>query len=344
MNKTKTDADALQQVGNIWKFLDAMSLANPDEYKRFVDQVLKDGSDNNMGPPIPQMVIQTTKQPEVIPVRKYYINIAEWRQMPKPESEAAPIPIASSEIRKEVIDKEWGFLVDVVLNPMLFKNSTDTDACLIEMVLKYIESKESLSLSRKYERRSEKYVGNQDNLLNFLCPSALKNSLDTATNGESNNSLFKQLRHISNTSESEKENDISKNNNNIMAKEQPENSINSSRHAFEPIITANVFETTLKEEKTRTLKQPARTLRLKTPRVEMLVNKDKKMVELDIYLPEVQSVNDCDLDLTETSVLLKVEKKYELNLTLPVTINVEDSKAKFVRDRNTLVVSAPLVL
>lgn len=61
MNKTKTDADALQQVGNIWKFLDAMSLANPDEYKRFVDQVLKDGSDNNMGPPIPQMVIQTTK-------------------------------------------------------------------------------------------------------------------------------------------------------------------------------------------------------------------------------------------------------------------------------------------
>ena len=53
--------DTLQQMGSIWQFLDKMALTKPDEYKKFVDKILKDGEANDMGPPKARFALQTFK-------------------------------------------------------------------------------------------------------------------------------------------------------------------------------------------------------------------------------------------------------------------------------------------
>ena len=58
---TANDEKVLDQVGSIWKFLDTMSVSNPEEYNKFIDKVMKEGSANNLGPPVPKIVIQTEK-------------------------------------------------------------------------------------------------------------------------------------------------------------------------------------------------------------------------------------------------------------------------------------------
>lgn len=51
----------LQQTETIWKFLDNLSIKNPKEYQQFIDKILKDGADNNLGPPVAQFAVQSNK-------------------------------------------------------------------------------------------------------------------------------------------------------------------------------------------------------------------------------------------------------------------------------------------
>ena len=57
----KTDEQVLQETEAIWSFLENLSLKNPEEYKLFINKVLKDGEENELGPPIADFVVETTK-------------------------------------------------------------------------------------------------------------------------------------------------------------------------------------------------------------------------------------------------------------------------------------------
>ena len=98
--------DNLQDAGAIWKFLDNLSMKNPDEYKKYISTILKEGADAGLGPPQAKFSIQTAKTAAVIPVRKYFINIAEWKQVPEQKSPESPIPICAGKLRKELVDRE----------------------------------------------------------------------------------------------------------------------------------------------------------------------------------------------------------------------------------------------
>ena len=58
---SQTDEQVLNQTEQLWRFLDEMSLKNPKEYQNFSDKVLKDGQDNNLGPPEPVFAVETEK-------------------------------------------------------------------------------------------------------------------------------------------------------------------------------------------------------------------------------------------------------------------------------------------
>ena len=58
---SQKDEQVLEQTEQIWRFLDEMSLKNPKEYEQFIQKVLKDGENENMGPPVPSFVVQTEK-------------------------------------------------------------------------------------------------------------------------------------------------------------------------------------------------------------------------------------------------------------------------------------------
>lgn len=241
----------------------------------------------------------------MIPVRKYYFNFTAWTQLPKPESETSPIAIATSDIRKEVVAKEWAYVVDVALNPIVFPSndiSNETAKCvLIELSFRYVETKFSLKLSRKHKiLDEEKYIGNTDNLLNFMCPTALKSTLSDAVKGVNNNLNFDQIRRIS-------RNDLNGNekNHNSSTADKP----TKSRDNYVTSIKSSnsSYKNELKEVKTVSYNDTVKTnnqqkpTKLPRPKVEMVINKETRRIEITIFLPQVENVQECDLDLSEVS-------------------------------------------
>ena len=58
---SKNDEQVLEQTEKIWRFLDEMSLKNPKQYDEFINKIMKDGEENNLGPPSPVFAVQTEK-------------------------------------------------------------------------------------------------------------------------------------------------------------------------------------------------------------------------------------------------------------------------------------------
>uniref|UniRef100_A0A7M5UP15 PIH1 N-terminal domain-containing protein n=1 Tax=Clytia hemisphaerica TaxID=252671 RepID=A0A7M5UP15_9CNID len=322
MSLQQKDEQVLEQTEQIWRFLDEMSLKDPKEYETFIQKVLKDGENENMGPPVPSFVVQTEKTgpnpfeafridryvlmllshsqvPQVIPIRKYFINFTKWHQLPKPENETSPVAMTTSNIRKEIIEKEWAYIIDVTLNPEVYPSDTSPNQlqrrALVELVFRHIESKHSLQFSRKFEFCEEKYIGNRDSLLDFICPSAVKNKLNNALNGTENNLTLDQIRNLSKGKENNKIVTGNQTKSGMSKKSQP------TPASVETIKTSSGESVdSMKELKTKTLgSHHGNKTRLPAPKVEMMVNKDGGNIELRIELPKVDTVAECDLEITE---------------------------------------------
>uniref|UniRef100_H2Y9S8 PIH1D1/2/3 CS-like domain-containing protein n=1 Tax=Ciona savignyi TaxID=51511 RepID=H2Y9S8_CIOSA len=63
---------------------------------------------------------------------------------------------------------------------------------------------------------------------------------------------------------------------------------------------------------------------------------------LRVNLPDISSVEECDLEIFKDELELTVEKKYYLKLQLPKPILDEKTSARFVRKSNLLSVTMPL--
>ncbi|XP_066914493.1 PIH1 domain-containing protein 2-like [Clytia hemisphaerica] len=342
MSLQQKDEQVLEQTEQIWRFLDEMSLKDPKEYETFIQKVLKDGENENMGPPVPSFVVQTEKVPQVIPIRKYFINFTKWHQLPKPENETSPVAMTTSNIRKEIIEKEWAYIIDVTLNPEVYPSDTSPNQlqrrALVELVFRHIESKHSLQFSRKFEFCEEKYIGNRDSLLDFICPSAVKNKLNNALNGTENNLTLDQIRNLSKGKENNKIVTGNQTKSGMSKKSQP------TPASVETIKTSSGESVdSMKELKTKTLgSHHGNKTRLPAPKVEMMVNKDGGNIELRIELPKVDTVAECDLEITENCVMLEVPLKYKLDFTFPLKVDFDEANAKFIKDQKVLLIIAPI--
>jgi len=404
--------ETLQDVGSIWNFLDSLSTTNPDEYKRYINKVLKEGADMGFGAPTPEFVVQTEKSPQMIPVRKYFINIASWCQVPEQASQEGSIPMCAGKLRKEVVDKEWACVLDVCLNANVLKGcgSSDIEKCsLVELVLKYVEdSNKPLQLSRKYHflpQTTTKYKGNRDVLLNMMFPTHMQNSLEktlntatttnvtpqdliqevkssahTHTNTSTNERLSKEIKMSkdevdgSMSAATKTQRDEAKKKNESLLKMLKESALDKpskkdsdasgedekrdSEHTdevegggkkYDPVITANLNAPTLRESSTKVYTDTEKQSngdetekKLARPKTEMDVDKTEGTCELTVYLPGVTSVTECDLEVYEGRVSLLVINKYKLQLDLPLNIDMDSSKAKFVKDLGILLVTAKL--
>ena len=222
-------------------------------------------------------------------------------QLPKPENETSPVAMTTSDVRKELVDKEWAYIIDVTLNPAIYGDEASLNQlkkrALVELVFRYIESKCSLTLSRQFDFCEGDYVGNRDNLLNFICPSALTNKLQRTLEGNDTNLTLDRIRDLS------KDNTMKENN---CLPTTNKNNKQPSRDKIQPITTNHINNNysdamnSLKEVKTNRKIEP-KVSSLPTPNVEINVNRKDGKVELRIELPNVESVSECDLELTEVS-------------------------------------------
>ena len=236
-------------------------------------------------------------------MRRYFINIAEWIQIDKPKSSSSPVPVAASEKRKEIIEKEPAFIFDVVLHPDVFpKDATDPLQCasITELVFRYIESKNTLKFSRKYVIVEKNYVGNPDFLLNFMCPSVLKDTIRKANTVQDGQRLLKQVK------QSKKDVSATLSDKEISLESEPSNQGKHRNNNSIPstlVTTSTNVDQHIKEVNTKLYtKEQQVCKKLPRPKVEMITEKEN--VEFIIYLPEVTSVSECELDITEVRVCL----------------------------------------
>ena len=247
-------------------------------------------------------IFQTT---QVIPIRKYFINFTKWFQLPKPENETSPVAMTTSEIRKEIINKEWAYIIDVTLHPSVYPSNDSPNhlqrSAIVELVFRYIESKHSLNLSRKFQFvDGTSYIGNQDNLLNFICPSAVKNKMADTLKKNNSSLTLEQVKNLSNDTfketgkKTEKAESLKAPNKNTRHFQQAPIKL----HQNELLRDNNLTEVkSVAIEKINNNRNLASVLPV--PKVEMIVNQEKCCIELAIDLPKVESVNECDLEVTE---------------------------------------------
>ncbi|KAF6105502.1 PIH1 domain containing 2 [Phyllostomus discolor] len=81
----------LTQVNQLWNLLDDLAESNPESYKKFIQQQLKEGK-QLCAAPEPQLCLQTRilKPKEKI----LFINLCQWKRIPVPQSTTHPIPLS----------------------------------------------------------------------------------------------------------------------------------------------------------------------------------------------------------------------------------------------------------
>jgi len=250
--------------------------------------------------------------PQVIPIRKYFINFTKWMQLPKPENETSPVAMTTSDIRKEIVDKEWAHIIDVTLHPSVYPNNDSPNqikrSALVELVFRYIESKFSFNLSRKFQFVDvASYMGNRDNLLNFICPAAVKNKMaDTLKNN--NNLTLEQIKSLSNDTFQEKNKKKSDKTELLHASNKQNKPHTTTKEPIKLHQSELMLDNSLTAVKSVALDKNNNNNKLlsalPSPKVEMVVNQEKHCIELTIDLPEVESVNECDLEITEVCRLV----------------------------------------
>ena len=185
-----------------------------------------------------------------------------------------------SEQRKELVDQEWAILIDIAVNPFLFKENAPLNmdvSELLHVALLYVESKFSFKLSKKYTILDKKYIGNVDNLLNLMCPSSLKDSLKNSYNSNSlNENVFLSSNNESNQN-------IAKSNGSISPQQVD--------HSF----ALHEISSKVTSQKCSIKKVP------QTPRAEMNVDKENMNIFVTVQLPGVQGVAECVLELTQVA-------------------------------------------
>uniref|UniRef100_A0A8C7A0R0 PIH1 domain containing 2 n=1 Tax=Neovison vison TaxID=452646 RepID=A0A8C7A0R0_NEOVI len=140
----------LTQVTQFWNLLDDLAESNPESYKKFIEQQLKEGK-QLCATPEPQLCLQTRilKPKEKV----LFINLCQWKRIPAPQSATHPVPlkVGTPEDISETSDVYT--VIDVAYNPDVLqaaeKDQVKKDQ-LIRMAMKCIEEQFQFTLSHSY--------------------------------------------------------------------------------------------------------------------------------------------------------------------------------------------------
>lgn len=80
-----------------------------------------------------------------------------------------------------------------------------------------------------------------------------------------------------------------------------------------------------------------------TPEYTVVTDAAANEVVVTVQLPNVGSVGEIELDVTQKSFRLNVPEQYELDFTLPQPVNHDASKAKFKKKSHKLILRIPLL-
>ncbi|XP_032215283.1 PIH1 domain-containing protein 2 [Mustela erminea] len=304
----------LTQVTQFWNLLDDLAESNPESYKKFIEQQLKEGK-QLCATPEAQLCLQTRilKPKEKV----LFINLCQWKRIPAPQSTTHPVPlkVGTPEDISETSDVYT--VIDVAYNPDVLqaaeKDQVKKDQ-LIRMAMKCIEEQFQFTLSHSYSIAKFRIKGSiqrmKQNLTGIQAdPTDLREKMRKELTLEQISSTVSNPDHFQ-----------------LLL---PKGEVSSkARCLIEEISTT---ETQVE------LKEPA--YELKT----VADQNDKPLeIEIKVELPGINSVSLCDLSVSEDDLLIEVSEKYRLHLNLPEFVDTEMTTAKFIKEKATLIITMPL--
>lgn len=308
----------LDQVNQLWSMLDDMSQTNPESYQKFIKRHLQEGLEQ-CAPPEPHTCVETRildPEEDVL-----YINLCGWSRVPAPESDSAPVPLSAGKLEKVNEGNEVYKLVDVAYNPRVLKRGEEDGIemdQLIRLAMKYIEQQYEVRLTRSYELASYKLKGSATRMKQSLSGPAKPNP----QNPESGGSLLQQIRCLRVEGEAESSPSIE-----LFT----EKGSKPRKAGFIEVLSSTELE-------------PAP---VQTPSYHLSVSKDENgratTIQLNVHLPEVSSVSECNLAISQDDVLIEVQDRYRLHLNLPESVDEESVNAKFSRRSRVLFVTMPVL-
>ncbi|XP_013397361.1 PIH1 domain-containing protein 2 [Lingula anatina] len=360
MTSEEDNSKMLREAQRVWSMLDDMSENNPAAYRKFIDKHVKEGKEF-LKPPQPCMCVKTGILKEGYITEKLYVSVFGWNRVPKPKIyDTDPIPVMGSKIMTSRDEEDayvtaFHFLpedikvVSIAFNPQIVQdygheaeNPAERDA-LINLGLDYVQDQQKVTISRNYKLLDEStlYKGDLAQLRQGLTQRFQKEDDEYNKQmsdlqkmfgpiAESNESLIGQLSNLTSDDSKVK----------TSPPVQKETEIRVPGLSKQP--SKNTNKANLIQEVSSSGEKDGRT-----PKHEMCVKDSTgskpRRVEVKVHLPEVGSVQECELDISEDDLSLTVAEKYELKVTFPEKIRDTYSSAKFSTKSHTLTVNLPTI-
>uniref|UniRef100_A0A8C0Q6L3 PIH1 domain-containing protein 2 n=1 Tax=Canis lupus familiaris TaxID=9615 RepID=A0A8C0Q6L3_CANLF len=305
----------LTQVTQLWNLLDDLAESDPESYKKFIQQQLKEGKELCAAPE-PQLCLQSRilKPKEKV----LFINLCQWKRIPAPQSATHPVLISVGKPEDMSETSDVYTVISVAYNPDVLqaaeKDQVKKDQ-LIRMAMKCIEEKFQFTLSHSYSITKFRIKGSiermKQNLMGMQAhPTDLREKMRKELTFEEISSTLSNPDHFQ-----------------LLL---PKGEVSSKKRCLIEEISSTEIQVEMKE-----------------PTYELKIVADQKekpqKIEIKVELPGINSVSLCDLSVSEDDLLIEVSEKYRLHLNLPESVNTEMTTAKFIKEKATLIITMPLV-
>ncbi|XP_059371130.1 PIH1 domain-containing protein 2 [Carassius carassius] len=312
---------ALQQMNQFWSMLDDMSQNNPEEYRSFIERQLREGAEFH-SPPEPHACIRA---PLLGPKEGIlYINMCGWKRVPAPTSHSDPVPVCGGRLQTVTEEKEQYSVVDVAFNPEVLQTAEKDKhekETLHLLALNFIQQQHNLNLSQSYKLTKDKIKGRiQDLKQRLMSPQMCKSSAKNPQ-PEPAPSLLQQISSLQ-LAESNEDSSIQLN---IERENKP------ARSGLIEVISSTESDQS----------QPQQ------PKHHLTVCPDgsssSRNLQLNVELPGVRSVSQCQLSISQDDILLEVEDLYYLHLWFPELVKEETCTATFNKKKQILNVTVAVL-
>nr|XP_054760238.1 PIH1 domain-containing protein 2-like [Lytechinus pictus] len=323
------DGGTLKQASHVWAMLDEMANTDPAAYQRFIKKTMEEGKEN-MDLPKPFACMKTSI---ITPSKSVlYLNLCSWKKIPKPTSDSDPIAVATGPLEESKDASGKYTVVRLAFNPYVleesFQNAVDRDL-LINLGMDYVENQHKVKLSRSYkECQGLKFKGDISTLTSVKRffgkrEKTEEEVLEENLAGLSPDTLLGKIHELSNQ-------DLEQSDLEDRLKDLAVGSTKDPDVDRKGGLIQEISSTKLE------LPEPEYSLDLQEGD-----EKGPRRLELRLELHGVQSVSQCELDISEDEVNLFVEGKYDLHLCFPELISESDAKAKFYKKSSVLLVTLP---
>ncbi|XP_043935409.1 PIH1 domain-containing protein 2 [Protopterus annectens] len=353
MESNLSQQDLLAHVNQLWTMLDDLAESNHEGYQRFIERHLKEGMEH-MAPPEAHSCVQTRilKPKEDV----LFINLCSWKRVPAPQSNSEPVPLGGGKMEKMLNGPDPVTVIDIAYNPAVLKLGEDDQVemdQLIRLAMKYIQEEHKLTLSHSYIIPKCKLKGNAERMRLSLMNMCQKHPVCKKDSGErmGKQIVCGQKKNITNKSENDINACVRKVSEGLLI-QQMKNMLTSNHGNKEFIASTDLISdsSSSTKQKNKCLIEEISSTELhgehiiETPDHKLQVVKDEngnaRKIVLSVDLPDVCSVTECSLSVSQDDALVEVPGKYQLLVDLPMIVNEDTITAKFSKTTHTLSVTS----